>query len=67
MTLSTSDYALDGEIWTIRLFMRSTFSSTDKRDGAHIFDIEFRDICWDSVLLEASFDETYLMYDVWEM
>ena len=65
MDLSTSNYVLDAEIWTIRLFMQSTFSSSEKRDGAHVFDIEFRDICWDSVLQEAIFDETYLMYDVW--
>lgn len=65
MDLDTSNYLLDGEIWTIRLFMQSTFSFTDKKDGAHVFDIEFRDICWDSSLQKAVFDETYLVYDIW--
>lgn len=50
MNLTTDNYALDGEFWTIRLFMRSSFSTSPKMDGAHVFKIEFRDICWDSVL-----------------
>jgi len=36
-------------------------------DGAHVFDIEFRDICWDSVLQQATFDETFIQYDLWQM
>ena len=48
LDLNTSNYELDGQIWTIRLFMRSPISETDKRDGVYLFDIEFRDICWDS-------------------
>ena len=48
LRLETGNYALDGEIWTIRLYMRSTYSKTAQQDGAHVFDIEFRDICWDS-------------------
>lgn len=30
--------------------MRSDVSESPKMDGAHVFEIEFRDICWDSVL-----------------
>jgi len=67
LDLETSDYALDGEVWTIRLFMRSSFSKSPLRDGAHIFDIEFRDICWDSKLLAASFEEAFMLYEVWQM
>lgn len=65
LDLNTSDYSLDGQIWTIRLFMRSTFSESAKKDGAHVFDIEFRDICWDSVLQAPVFDKEHVIYDVW--
>ena len=67
LDLITSDYALDGEIWTIRLFMRSSFSESPLKDGAHVFDIEFRDICWDSDLQSAAFAERYMLYEVWQM
>ena len=36
LDLNTSEYALDGEIWTIRLFMRSSFSTTPQMDGAYV-------------------------------
>lgn len=55
LDLQTDDYALDGEIWDIRLFMRSEFATNPKRDGAYTFQIEFRDICWDSDLQSAQF------------
>lgn len=67
LDILTSDYALDGEIWTIRLYMRSTFATNPKQDGPIIFDIEFRDICWDSNLQAASFVDTVVYYDVWQL
>lgn len=50
MSYSTSDYALDGQVWNIRLYKRSTFSEVFDQDGVYLFEIEFRDICWDSNL-----------------
>lgn len=50
LDLDTSNYDLDGQVWTVRLYMRSPISTTDKRDGVYLFEIEFRDICWDSNL-----------------
>ena len=50
MSYKTDDYSIDGEIWTIRLYKRSKFSESKQRDGAYLFDIEFRDVCWDSDL-----------------
>ena len=69
MTLDTSDYALDGQVWSMQVIMRSTFSkmSSDKRDGTYAFNIEFRDVCWDSRLQAASFDETLITYDLWQV
>jgi len=46
--------------------MKSIFSQTSSSEGAYIFEIEFRDICWDSVLKEASFIVSYIEYDLWE-
>ena len=40
--------------------MRSTFSETVNKDGVYLFDIEFRDICWDSELKEAFFDVSFV-------
>ena len=66
MDLLTSDYTLDGEIWKIKLLMKSIFSETSSNKAAHIFDIEFRDICWDSVLKPPVLAVPYYEYDLWE-
>ena len=50
MSYTTDDYSIDGEIWTIRLYKRSTFSESKQQEGVYLFDIEFRDVCWDSDL-----------------
>ena len=65
LDLQTSDYALDGEVWSINLFMRSIYSNAPKRDGELVFEIEFRDNCWDSILEPAKFRETSATYDLW--
>ena len=66
MYYSTSDYGLDGEIWTIRLYKRSTYSNSPKQDGEYVFDIEFRDICWDSVLEPPYFRQSPYVFDLWQ-
>ena len=49
-SFETSDYSLDGEIWTIKISKRSQYSTGSQAEGAYVIDIEFRDICWDSNL-----------------
>ena len=66
ISLSTSDFALDGEIWTIRLYKVSSDSIELNRVGEYIFDIEFRDICWDSDLLRPVFAEAAYIWDLWQ-
>ena len=53
MSYFTEEFDYDGEVWTIRLYRLSTYSSMDNDDGEYLFDIEFRDECWDSVLQPA--------------
>ena len=65
LVLDTEDYSLDGEIWTIKLWMKSTFSDLPDTASAYLFDIEFKDPCWASVLFEPVFDLTYAEYDLW--
>ena len=43
MAYITSDFSLDGDIWKVRLYKRSTYSLSPAGDGVYIFDIEFRD------------------------
>ena len=66
MSFTTSDYTLDGEIWTIRLYKKSTYSEGPKAEGAYLFDIEFRDICWDSSLQAGEFQNDDYVFDVWQ-
>lgn len=66
LSMTTSDYFLDSEIWTIRLYKVSTLSIGPNRVGEYIFDIEFRDICWDSDLLRAVFEEGEYIWDLWQ-
>ena len=66
MSFVTSDFALDGEIWTIRLYKRSTYSIGPKQNGVYLFDIEFRDICWESKLQSAEFEYPEYVFDLWQ-
>ena len=65
-TLETSEYSLDGEVWTIKILKRSLYSTGSQAEGAYIFDIEFRDICWDSILQAAEFYQLSHVYDLWQ-
>ena len=66
MSFDTSNFSLDGEIWTIRLYKRSTYSTGAKQDGVYLFDIEFRDICWESKLTPAEFENPEYVFDLWQ-
>ena len=48
LSIYADDFALDGEVWTIKLYQESTASSNGV--GAFIFNIDFLDICWRSEL-----------------
>ena len=66
MSYETSDYDLDGQIWKIRLYKKSTYSITAKAEAEYLFDIEFKDICWESVLLSAEFENPDYVFDLWQ-
>ena len=66
MSFATSDYTLDGEIWTIKLYKKSTYSIGPKAEGVYLFDIEFRDICWESNLQAAEFRNPDYVFDIWQ-
>ena len=54
MSYSTNDFDLDGKIWTLSIKMKSTFSK--KPDVVqYVFDIRFRDSCWEANLVPAEF------------
>ena len=65
MSYQTSNYELDGEIWTIRLYKKSTYTITAMQEGEYLFDIEFKDICWESVLVSAEFLNPDYVFDLW--
>lgn len=67
MSYSTSNYGLDGQTWTIRLYLRSTYSVTSQREGDYLFDIEFRDVCWETVLVAAEFQNPNYVFDLWQL
>ena len=65
-SFQTSDYALDGQIWLLNVFKKSTYSIGVAGKGEYIFDLEFRDICWDSTLTAAQFLQLDYIYDLWQ-
>ncbi len=65
MRFKTDNFGLDGETWTIRLYMKSTYSMSDMHEAAFVFDIKFRDICWDSDLEAANFKSSMFAYNLW--
>ena len=58
LSLLATDYALDGEAWTIKLYKKSTYSTHANAEGVYEFTVTFRDICWDSVLTAATFTQS---------
>ena len=64
LTLLSTNYALDGEVWTIKLYKKSTYSTHTKAEGIYQFDITFRDICWDSVLKASTFESSIFSWDL---
>ena len=66
MSYQTSNYELDGEVWTIRLYKKSTYSIAPEQEGEYLFDIEFKDICWVSDLVAAEFSNTDYVFDLWQ-
>ena len=66
MSYQTSNYELDGEIWTIRLYKKSTYSITAMQEAEYLFDIEFKDICWESVLVSSEFLNPDYVFDLWQ-
>lgn len=67
MSYSTSDFGLDGQIWPIRIYKKSTYSEIPEGEGEYTFDIEFRDLCWDSSLQAAEFHNPDYVFDVWQL
>ena len=62
----TEDFTLDTQVWTIRLYKRSTYSLSPNQDGVYLFDITFLDICWDAVLIPATFRVDEYLFDLWQ-
>lgn len=65
MTVDTSDYKFDGEVWDLELFMDSTFSTNANKRGSYSFSVEFRDRCWDSVLSPATIPSAPYTFELW--
>ena len=52
LTLSTDDLSMHGLTWTLSITMKSTRS--EQPDGSqYLFNINFRDACWDAELKPA--------------
>ena len=66
LTLLSTDYALDGEVWTVKLYKKSTYSTHINSEGIYQFDVTFRDICWDSVLTPANFGSSTYTWNLYE-
>ena len=60
----STDFGLDTEVWTIKLYKKSTYSTHANGEGVYLFDVTFRDFCWDSVLTPAVFSSTTLSVDL---
>ena len=50
LDILTSDTSLDNTVWTLKLFLRSTYSTDPMQDGVIEFDVTFQDGCWASTL-----------------
>ena len=65
MEYSTDNFALDGETWIVSIKMVSTFSNQPD-EPQYVFDIEFRDSCWDASIQAAEFSNYDYIYDLWQ-
>lgn len=62
----TEDFTLDTQVWTIRVYRRSTYSLSPMRDGEYLFDILFLDVCWDAEFEKATFTFDEYLFDLWQ-
>jgi len=65
LDINTSDKALDGEVWTIKLFKRSTYGTQPTMDGIYQFDLTLIDPCWHSTLVAAVMPNAFT-WDLWQ-
>ena len=47
-SILSTDYALDGQVWSLKVTKKSTQSTSAFPEDSYTFTLEFRDICWDS-------------------
>ena len=66
LTLISADYALDGEVWEIKLYKKSTYSIDALGEGVYQFVLTLRDICWDSNLTPAVFSASAYSFTLYE-
>ena len=62
----TEDFTLDTQIWTIKLYKKSTYSIGTSAEGVYLFDIEFLDICWVAEFDPAIFRGDDYLFDLWQ-
>ena len=67
LLLDTTDFAYDTEVWTIKLYQKSTYSTHANGEGVYEFTVTFRDSCWDSVLNPATFSTTTFSWDIFDL
>ena len=66
VSYATDNFALDGQTWTVSVKMKSTYSAQPDTPQ-YLFDITFRDSCWDALLAAAQFVSTNHTYDLWQL
>lgn len=64
LTVHTDDFTLHGESWTLKIYMESTHSTVQARQGIFQWTIEFRDRCWDHNLVAPTVNN--YVKDLWE-
>ena len=62
----TTDKTLHSQVWTLKVFKRSTYAAQPGQDGVYEFDITFKDECEVAVLSAAIFSESTYTFDLGE-
>jgi hypothetical protein len=64
--VTTDDFALDREIWNLKIYYSPLVSTVENRNNHQTFAIEFKNVCWDADLVAATWFRDELRYELYE-
>ena len=66
LTIEATDFTYHGVQWTFKVTKTSLLSKTTERSASYEVDVEFKDLCYESVLKPPQFLQKKLVFDLFQ-